>query len=289
MVEAVTPESELPGNRSAGLVGTCDTHMHFYDGSYPASASATLFPPDASPSAYRDVQQALGLQRVVVVQPTTYGLDNSCQLDAMLKFGHDARGVMVVDAGTTAAELQRLDGRGVVGARFHMLPGGAVPWEDLEAVAATIAELGWHIQLQCNGRELPARRAQLTTLPTALVIDHVGRFMPPVGAADPAFQVLCELMEGGNTWVKLSAPYESSLESITNEPIDDHHADVLLLVDHLVHRYPERLLWATNWPHPGQDPSPTVDSIARQRDRWLPTSALRQQVLVDNPDEVYFG
>lgn len=74
----MTPESELPGNRSAGLAGICDTHMHFYDGTYPASARATLFPPDASPSTYRDVQQALGLQRVVVVQPTTYGLDNSC-------------------------------------------------------------------------------------------------------------------------------------------------------------------------------------------------------------------
>jgi D-galactarolactone isomerase len=226
------------------------------------------------------VQDALGTDRVVVVQPTTYGLDNSCQLDAMRRLGTSARGVMVVDADTTRPELARMTALGGCGARFHMLPGGAVPWEMLDAVAKAIAPFRWHVQLQLDGRELPARLDRLLELPVDLVVDHVGRFMPPVDLDAPEFAALLTLVEHGAR-VKLSAPYESSVSG------PSEYADVTALVDALVARAPDRLLWASNWPHPGQTDPPAPADVVALRDRWLPTAALRRQVLVDNPNALY--
>ena len=267
----------------------CDTHIHFYDERYPSAPNAVLHPPDATTDDYRAVQTELGLERVIVVQPTTYGLDNSCQLDAMAAFGDRARGVVVVDDSLNSSELRRLTTLGVRGARFHMLPGGAVPWEMLETVAAKIAPFGWHIQLQCNGRELAARQDQLAALPTEIVIDHIGRYMPPVPTDDDNFTALLQLVEAGHAWVKLSAPYESSTEPIHNDDgAETNHADVLPLIDVLVERVADRLLWASNWPHPAQSPAPSSGTLRTQLERWLPTDDLRHQVLVTNPDRLYF-
>ncbi len=258
----------------------CDTHIHFYDHRCPVAPASVVRPPDAAPDDYRNEQTTLGAERIVVVQPTTYGLDNSCQLDAMAAFGDAARGVMVVDPHVQPEDLARLTDRGVRGARFHMLPGGAVPWESLEAVAANVAPFGWHVQLQLNGRELPAHLDRLLRLPVGLVIDHVGRFMSPVEPDSTEFAALLTLIDQGAI-VKLSAPYESS---DTGPPGFD---DVTRLVDALVSRAPDRLVWASNWPHPGQADPPTAADLVALRDRWLPTDELRRQVLVDNPAMLY--
>jgi D-galactarolactone isomerase len=262
-------------------VGTCDTHMHVYDERYPAAPTALLRPPDAPVADYRRLQASLGLDRVVVVQPTTYGLDNRCQLDAVDELGDTARAVVVVDAATTLDELQRLDRLGARGARFHMLPGGAVGWDDLPVVAARIADLGWHVQLQLDGRELPHRLTALRHLPTSLVVDHVGRFMPPVALDHDAFAALLALLDTGRTWVKLSAPYESTLDGAPTFPA------VTTLATALVAAYPDRMLWGSNWPHPGQPDPLTDDDLLHLMLDWLPDPAVRHRVLVANPGELY--
>ena len=261
--------------------GACDTHMHVYDARYPSAPTALLHPPDALVREYRAVQAALGLDRVVVVQPTTYGFDNRCQLEAAAELGDGARLVVVVDERTPRAELDHLDALGARGARFHMLPGGAVPWTSLAPAAAAVAESGWHVQLQMNGRDLPDRLDALLALPTPIVIDHVGRFMPPVELADPAFAALLTLLDTGRTWVKLSAPYESTQDGAPAYPT------VAVLARALLERFPERMLWATNWPHPGQADPLDIDYLRRLAFDWLPTPELRQRVLVDNPADLY--
>ena len=261
--------------------GSCDTHVHVYDGRYPTAPTSTLFPPDASVDDYRAVQAALGLRRVVLVQPSTYGLDNSCQIEAAARFGDDARLVVVVDDTVDDRELQLLTDLGARGARFHMLPGGAVPWEALAPVAERIARYGWHVQLQMDGNLLPDRLDLLLTLPTPIVVDHVGRFMPPPPPDSPAFAALLTLLETGRCWVKLSAPYESTHDGTPRFPA------VTDLVRVLVERHPDRMLWATNWPHPGQPDPMTLDQIRALTLDWLPSDELRQQVLVDNPGILY--
>lgn len=274
------------GDEVTALANACDTHLHFYDRRHEPARTARLYPPDATPDDYRKLQDRLGLERLVVVQPTTYGLDNTCQLDAMASFGDAARGVMVVDATVSDDELGRLTRLGVRGARFHMLPGGAVPWEMLDEVAGRIAPFGWHIQLQLNGRELAARRERLLRLPVDVVVDHIGRFMPPVDPDDPSFTALVDLAESGRCWVKLSAPYESSAGPVTDSAVD--HADLRLLIEALVDRVPERLLWATNWPHPGQAVKPSPRVLAAQLAQWVDNPNTRRTILVDNPDMLYF-
>ncbi len=287
-LQTVTNSDHLASTMSPDAV---DTHMHFYGEGYPVAGSTVLRPPPATVDDYEAVQERLGCRRVVVVQPTTYGLDNSCQLDAMTelrrRIGVDAgapedpvRGIAVVNAGTDHDELQRLNALGVRGARFHMLPGGAVDWGDLTPVADAVSEFGWHIQLQLNGRELAERLDGLLALATPLVVDHVGRFMPPVPVDDENFGALCALLDRGNTWVKLSAPYESSVDGPPG------YDDTALLARELLSRYPERMLWASNWPHPGQDTFPSPDDLDALLRAWIPEEQ-RHQVLVANPAALY--
>ena len=260
--------------------GTCDTHIHFYDHRYPTAPNTVLRPPDASLDDYAKVREELGLSRCVIVQPTTYGLDNSCQLDAARTFGDDARLVVVVDETVTEAELDVLESRGARGVRFHMLPGGAVGWESMAPVAERIANRGWHIQLQLDGRLLPEYFDDLLALPCGLVIDHIGRFMPPVEPDHPAFRALLSLVENG-AWVKLSAPYESDADAAPDFVLASRLARALIA------ECPEHMLWATNWPHPGQPHPPTPSDIATLLRRWIPDAGLRHTILVDNPCELY--
>ena len=224
--------------------GTCDTHMHVYDPKYPKAPTAKIDPPAAPVSAYRKMCERLGIERTVVVQPSTYGKDNRCTLEAVAELGPNARCIVVVDENVTDAELDRLTRLGARGIRFFMLPGAPLPWEILETMSARVAPFGWHVQLQLDGRDLPDRETILNRLTSTLVIDHVGKFLEPVPLDHPAFRVLQKLVDGGRTWVKLSAPYEVSKAGPPN------YNDVGTLAKTLAKAAPDRMLWATNWPHP---------------------------------------
>ncbi len=259
--------------------GACDTHTHFYNAAFPSAPTALMTPPDARVEDYRELQQRLGLERVVIVQPSTYGLDNSCQLAAMKAIGENARAVVVVDNTITSAELERMTRLGVRGARFHLFPGGAVPQEMLEEVAARVHDFGWHIQLHMDGREFPLREEVLKRLPGMLVVDHVGRFPGPTSIDDRSFKALLRLLETGRCWVKLSAPYLSS--SLPG------WADVAPLARALVKAAPDRMLWASDWPHPGhQSPPDEADLLDLLLD-WVDDETVRNRILVDNPAALY--
>jgi len=261
--------------------GACDTHMHFYDAKYPTAPTAVFTPPDASVEDYKTIQKRLGLERVVVVQSTTYGMDNECQLNAMAEFGDNARGIMLADLNTSDQEFERLTNLGVCGIRFHMLPGGPLPWEVFEEMAARVHNFGWHVQLQMNGHEFPERLAMLKRLPGNLVVDHVGRFMDPVSTDHEAFKTLLGLVEDGKCWVKLSAPYESSLDGLPN------FDDVAVLARALAKAAPERMLWASNWPHPNQPPIYDEADMLDLLLDWVDDETVRNQILVYNPAKLY--
>ena len=223
----------------------CDCHIHIYDPTKPLAPTASgPGPAWANVEAYRAVQERLGPTRAVVVQSTAYGTDNSCAVEAIAALGPtDTRGVAVVGPDVGEAELQRLTDAGMRGARFQMLPGGALPWAALEPVAERIAPFGWHIQLQMDGRLMAEREAQLKRLPVTLVIDHVGKFLEPVPVDHPGFRTLLRLLDGGRTWLKLAAAYEVSKAGAPLYP------DVGALAKAAVAAAPERMIWASNWPH----------------------------------------
>ncbi|MGB8756585.1 MAG: amidohydrolase family protein, partial [Pseudolabrys sp.] len=168
--------------------GTCDTHMHVYDSKYPTAPTAKFVPPDAPVSAYRNMCKRVGIERTVVVQPSTYGKDNRCTLEAVAEIGRNARCIVVVDESVTDAELDRLTRLGAGGIRFFMLPGAPLPWEILETMSARVAPFGWHVQLQLDGRDLPEHETALMRLTSTLVVDHVGKFLEPIPLDHPGFR-----------------------------------------------------------------------------------------------------
>jgi len=264
--------------------GSCDTHMHIYGPweKYPLAPSSVFSPPLALVDDYRAIQRRLGLERVVIIQPSGYGTDNSCTMDAVKALGDGARSVVVVDKSVTDGELQRLTDLGARGIRFYMFPGGILSWEVLAELAARVHAFGWHVQLQMDGRYLAEREETLLRLPGNLVIDHVGKFIEPVQVDHPGFKSLLDIIDRGNCWVKLSAPYETSKDG---PPL---YRDVGVLAKALVKAAPERMLWASNWPHPlAHDQKPDDAVLLDVLLDWAEDDATRRRILVDNPAELY--
>jgi D-galactarolactone isomerase len=257
--------------------------MHIYDSRFPISAKARRQEPDAPVAEYRKLQQVLGLERVVVVQPTAYGTDNRCTLEAVASLGSNARGIAVIDDSISAAGIGRLHDAGMRGVRFRMLDNPELPWELLPKMAERVAAHGWHVQFQMDGRELHAREALLKSLPCDLVIEHIGKFLEPVGVDHPGFQALLRLLDGGRCWVKLSGAY---MTSQAGPPL---YADVGVLATALVKHAPERMVWASNWPHPiasGHsipDDAMLLDLLLD----WAPDEVTHRRILVDNPGALY--
>ena len=264
--------------------GTIDTHIHIYGppDRYPVAPTNLLPVPDAPLDAYKRVMDRLGIAGCVVVQPSAFGIDNRCVIDAVQVLGARARGVVVASPEVEDTELQRLTDAGVVGIRFHMFPGGVLPWECLVEMADRVHAFGWHVQLQMNCRELEGRLGMLRRLPCDLVIDHTGKFIDPVGQEHPGLRALLSLVESGRVWVKLSAPYETSKEG------PPHYMDVGRLARALISTAPERMVWATNWPHLSVQPNPPDDAMLLDTLRhWADDDGIASRILADNPAQLY--
>jgi len=274
---ADTPKLQAPH-------GTTDTHIHFFSPRYTRVATARMNPPEAMHADYLAMCRRLGIERTVVVQSSIYGTDNAMVTEGIAAIGRKAaRGVVVVDETASDAELERLTAAGVCGQRFHMLPGGVIPWENVARIAGRIAEAGWHSQIQFDGRDWPERFDLVSRLPGTLVIDHTGKFLEPVAPDHAAFKLLLKLVGEGRTYVKLSAPYETSKSG------PPHYADVGRLAKALVAAAPERMLWASNWPHPtpGATGRPDDALLLDVLLDWVPDEAVRRRILVDNPARLY--
>ncbi len=265
--------------------GACDTHMHIFEPGYQPLPGANVPAIPGTVAEYRKLRARLGITHTVIVQPAAYGNDNRCTLAAMRALAdgtHRTRGVAIVLPGDSDAEITRLTAAGIRGIRYHLLPGGGVTWDTLATMAARVAAHGWHVQLQLDGRELAAREAQLNALPCAIVIDHIGRFMQPVAADDAGWQALRRLVDGGRCWVKLSAPYHGSKSG------PPRYADAGVLAMELIGAAPERMLYATNWPHPSLKNNFPDDAVLLDLlGEWAGSAAVRERILVANPAQLY--
>jgi polyphosphate glucokinase len=103
----------------------CDCHVHVFGGEneFPLVASRGYTPPPATPGELLTLQNALHLSRVVIVQPSVYGADNSCTLEGIRRLGPErGRGVAVIDAKTTDTELKEMHAAGIRGVRVATSP-----------------------------------------------------------------------------------------------------------------------------------------------------------------------
>lgn len=269
---------------TAKLAGACDCHMHIYDPRFTPGAGAHAPTRKATVADYREIRERLGLSRVVVVQSTAYGTDNACTLDAMKQLGGSARGVAVVAPDVPDAQLERLTAAGIRGLRYVMFSHATLTWETMPLMAPRIASFGWNINLQLAGEELAEREAMLSRLPCDLVVDHIGRFTAPVDGKTPGVRALHRLLDAGRCWVKLSAPYHGSKSG------PPRYEDIGALAIELVKRWPERMLFATNWPHPSvKGDAPDDLELMKLLWKWAPDESTRRRILLENPGKLYFG
>ena len=267
----------------------CDSHMHVFDKRFAPSAHWPRTPPHAPVAAYRQLQQRLGTSRTVVVTPSTYGTDNACTLDALDQLGNSARGVVVVDAAVSDAELARLAARRVCGLRVNFVSPqswGTTTPEMLQTLAQKLARhpdcAGWHIQVFAEPAQIIALQPVLQQLPVPLVIDHLGRMDPAEGASAKAYGVLRRLLDGGHCWVKLSGAY---MRSQVHGP---SYADTVPLGRALVQAAPERLVWGSDWPHTTERPGTVNDTdLVHLLQAWSVSDAVMDRILVDNPAQLY--
>ena len=268
--------------------GAVDAHCHVFGpvAEFPYAPERKYTPCDAGKDQLFALRDHLGLSRNVIVQATCHGKDNRAMVDACRAGGDLARGIASVGVGVTDEELADMHDAGVRGVRFNFVKRlvDATPKEVFIEIAERIAKLGWHIVVYFEAADLEELIPFLESLPTIIVVDHMGRPDVSKGVDHPDFQRFADLMaRNDNIWTKVTCPERLTL---AGPPYDD----VIAYGAHIVERFPDRVIWGTDWPHPNMkshmpDDGALVDYIPK----IAPTAELQQKLLVDNPMRLYWN
>lgn len=283
--------------------GACDCHVHIQDpAKFPYVANRVYTPPPASVDELLVLQRALHLDRVVVVQPSVYGTDNACTLDAVRRLRERARAVVVIGEQTTRGELEEMNRVGARGVRLNLETTTAGAFDSsrakalLDRIAEQINGLNWHVQFYTRPSIISGLKDHLAQLPFPVVFDHFARATAQQGLGQDGFDAVLDLVKASRAYVKISGAYRVS----EREP---DYADVTPLAQALVAANADRIIWGTDWPHPNSDfgrgkpltaiapPFPIDDGLLlNQLAKWVPDAATRKKILVDNPARLYgFG
>ena len=272
--------SERPKTKAPARATDC--HHHIYDARFPIDAKATLRPGDATVADYRQLQARIGTSRNVIVQPSTYGVDNRLLVEALGQFGARARGVAVVNTDVTDAELKRLHKAGVRGIRFNLAQQGATTVEMIDPLSKRVAALGWHIQINAPAETILAATDLWGRVPCPIVFDHLAHVPEPDGVSHPVFALVSRLLQQGKAWVKLSGAYADTKIGPPS------YADSSAVAKAYVKQAPERLVWGSDWPHPSERDSKPDDALLFDLlADWAPDIHVRTRILVDNPAKLY--
>lgn len=269
--------------------GAVDAHCHVFGpgAEFPYAPERKYTPCDASKERLWALRDFLGLARNVIVQATCHGSDNRALVDALRASEGRARGVASVARSVTDSELLALDAAGVRGVRFNFVKRlvDTTPREVLEEIANRVAPLGWHIVIYFEAADLPQLYDFFASLPTTVVVDHMGRPDVTKPVDGPEFELFVRLMrEHPNIWSKVSCPERLSKSGPPG------YEDVVPFARRLVETYPDRVLWGTDWPHPNlKGHMPDDGKLLDYVPQIAPTAALRQKLLVDNPGRLYFN
>lgn len=268
--------------------GAVDAHVHVFgpEAEFPFSPKAKYHPEDATPEMLFALRDHLGFLRNVIVQASCHGTDNRPTLNGIAKSNGAARGVAVVDPDISEEELRQLHEGGIRGVRFNFLKRlvDNAPKDKFLEIARKIEPLGWHVVVYFEADILEELIPFLEAVPTIIVVDHLGRpdiSQGPEGKDITAFKKLLD--EHPNIWTKVSGAERLS-------PQGPPFNDFVEVIRPVVERYPDRVLWGTDWPHPNMehripDDGTLVDVIPR----IAPTKALQRKLLVDNPERLYWS
>jgi predicted TIM-barrel fold metal-dependent hydrolase len=264
--------------------GSCDAHVHVFEAGYPPVAERLYTFPDATLDQYQRVARRLGLERMVLIQPSYYGTDNRLLLDVLNRLGSRCRGVVQIEEGTSDDELDRFHELGVRAIRLDLFARATWPVEDLLAyirrMAGRTRRRGWHLQFYSPGTVVRDLLPFLAELEDPFVIDHMGYMLEADGVTESDFEQLLDVLEGGSCWIKLSGPYRIAKERPLShvEPIGRS----------LVDARPDRLIWGSDWPHLPNGQRDTGELLNLLAD-WAPSEQDRHRILVQAPNVLFFA
>ena len=232
----------------------CDCHVHLFGPfeRYPLDGRRLYTPDSALAADLTAMLDGAGMARAVLVQPSAYGTDNRCMLDAMAESPQRLRGVVVIDPDAAeAGELARMHALGVRGTRLNLATAGGKSADEtaelVDRLAAKIAPLGWHLQIFVTLEVIAAIAPIVRRSAVDIVFDHMGMAQAARGMAQEGLSTLLDLLQTGRVWVKLSGTYRVSSEIYGNP-------QVTALARMLIAANPERVVWASDWPHTGAHP-----------------------------------
>ncbi|HEX3574106.1 MAG TPA: amidohydrolase family protein [Rhodopila sp.] len=275
--------------------GAVDAHCHVFGpgAEFPFAPERKYTPCDASKAQLYALRDYLGFARNVVVQATCHGADNRAMIDALTHSGGRARGIATVRRDVADAELQAMHAAGVRGVRFNFVKRlvDFTPKEELLEIAGRVAGLGWHVVIYFEAVDLPELRDFFRALPTIVVVDHMGRPDVTEPIDGPAFALFEKFMgEQGNVWCKVTCPERLSVAgppALNGER--RAYRDVVPFARRIVERFPDRVLWGTDWPHPNlQGHMPDDGLLVDFIPHIAPTADLQRKLLVDNPMRLYW-
>jgi predicted TIM-barrel fold metal-dependent hydrolase len=261
--------------------GACDAHFHVFEPGYPHVPDPLYTFPDGTVEQYLALTAALGIERMVLVQPTFYGTDNSLLVDVLKRLGARCGGVVRIEEDTTDAELDAFHEIGVRAIRLDLFARASWPTADLIAyirrMAARATPCGWHLQFYAPGAIVRDLLPFLADLEDTFVIDHMGYLTE----SDRDFERrLLALLAQGSCWIKLSGAYRVA----KYKPL----SAVAPLGRALVVARPDRLIWGSDWPHLPDGQRDTGEILNLLAD-WAPTEEARQAILVDGPARLFFS
>jgi 2-pyrone-4,6-dicarboxylate lactonase len=269
--------------------GAVDAHCHVFGpaSKFPFAPERKYTPYDAPKEKLFELRDFLGFARNVIVQATCHGRDNRALLDALVSAGERARGVGTVGSDISMDELKSFDEMGMRAVRFNFVRRlvDFTPRDVFLRIADKIAPLGWHVVVYFEAADLAELTPFFKSIPTIVVVDHMGRPDVSKGVDHPDFERFVDLLaDNKNIWTKVSCPERLS---VSGPP---HYDDVVPFGHRLVERFPDRVLWGTDWPHPNMtthmpDDGALVDFVPR----IATTEALQQALLVDNPMRLYWA
>jgi predicted TIM-barrel fold metal-dependent hydrolase len=264
--------------------GACDSHVHVFESAakYPSVDTPHYTLPDGSLTKLQRVSEVLALQRFIIVQPSYYGTDNSCMLDALSAAGARARGVAMIAEDCADEELSAMHLRGVRALRLDLFLRSSWPTADIiayiEHSVRRARAIGWHVQFYTPGWVVRDLLPFLGGLDADFVIDHMGYMLESDGLTHADFDRLIEVIRAGRGWIKLSAPYRLVK--------DGNFERLKPMARAIIQAAPDRIIWGSDWPHipdGGKDTGTLLNLLSD----WAPEVEARRRILVENPAKLF--
>jgi predicted TIM-barrel fold metal-dependent hydrolase len=269
---------------------SCDSHFHVFGPPerYPYGTDIRYKPPLASLEEYLKLARHLGCERYVFVQPSAYGRDNACMLDAMREVGVSrCRGIVDIDENAPDAEIERLNRAGVRGVRINVDP--IKPPEPgysrsmlarIERLDTRCSAIGWMLDFLTPGWLTRELLPVLRKLKSRFTVAHMGMFLAKDGPQQPGFREFLGLLRDSaeRCWVKFTGTYRMS--------VTPGFTDAAPMARAIIESAPERIIRGSDYPHLSFADKVGSVELFNLLGQWAPDAAMRRKILVDNPQRL---